>query len=134
MAETKAKQDAKAESQAQAAQNAEEKKAVGATTTSHEQHLSDKDKKAEADKAAEFEAKSEKEREEINSVPEEFGGQYLANDDFGITSEERFGRAVIEIKPIGWVGPGFEVAGSKVKGLAKLLGQVKNLPEAPKAD
>lgn len=58
----------------------------------------------------------------------EFAGQYVSDEDFVITTNERVGRAVVEIKPVGWVGPGFEIAGSKVKGLHALLGKLKNLP------
>lgn len=64
-----------------------------------------------------------------NKATADFAGQYEYDENFVVTTDDRAGRSVVEIKPVGWVGPGFEVAGSKVKGLAKLLGKLKNLPE-----
>ena len=63
-------------------------------------------------------------------VDDSFGGQHVTSDHFSVATTESFGRQTVEIKPSGWVGEGFVVAGSRLKELADVLGQVKNLPDA----
>jgi hypothetical protein len=59
----------------------------------------------------------------------EFAGQLITSDFYGIVTRDNVGRGVLEIKPAGWVGPGFEVPANRVADLKKALGQVKNLPK-----
>lgn len=69
-------------------------------------------------------------RDRVNSgKPEGFAGQNVVSDNFSVATTEAFGVATVEIKPAGWVGDGFRITGKRVKELAKLLGQLKNLPE-----
>lgn len=64
-----------------------------------------------------------------DTEPAEFAGQYLVSTNLTATTSERLGRKVIEIKPLGWVGPGFELSASRLQELATLLSGIKNLPE-----
>lgn len=89
---------------------------------------------AEARAAAEVREKEqlariEETRKAATEEPKDFGGQALSNDYFTVSTSDTLGRESLEIKPTGWVGPGFVVAGSRVGKLKELLGQIKHLPK-----
>jgi hypothetical protein len=54
-----------------------------------------------------------------------FAGQLHASDNFVITTADVVGREVVEIRPAGWVGPGFEVGADRLGELKTLIGKVK---------
>jgi len=58
-----------------------------------------------------------------------FAGQLLSTDHYAAVTTEFQGRQVVEIRPAGWVGPGFEFPATRIKEVQKLLGQVKSLPK-----
>lgn len=63
---------------------------------------------------------------------EQFAGQVLASENFTITTTAQ-GHGRAEIKPVGWVGPGFFVSAPLIKELNSLLGDIKHLPKQEKA-
>lgn len=66
---------------------------------------------------------------EAEEAAVEFAGQHKVSEHFVIHASERLGLKVLEIKPTGWVGPGFEVLASRVDELIDLLGEIEGLPE-----
>lgn len=91
---------------------------------------------AEAQAAAEADLREQLRNELREEITKEaqgegdsFGGQHLSSDNFSIVTTETAGRPGVEIRPAGWVGPGFEIAPSRVKELRDLLGKVKHLPK-----
>jgi hypothetical protein len=58
----------------------------------------------------------------------QFEGQHYAGEHLSVTTSERLGHQVVEIKPIGWVGTGFEIPASRVHELIELLDEVEGLP------
>lgn len=69
---------------------------------------------------------------EASSDSTAFGGQAVTNEHFSIVTSDTLGREVLEIKPTGWVGPGFVVGANRVEHLKKALGELKNLPKQEK--
>lgn len=58
-----------------------------------------------------------------------FAGQVLHGSHYAVETKEVFGRQIVEIKPIGWVGAGLEVSATRAKEIATLIGKVKSLPK-----
>lgn len=89
----------------------------------------------EAKAAAEVRVQEQHERIEetrekaTEGDPKEFGGQLVTSDNFAIITSTNLGRDVAEIRPAGWVGPGFEFSASRLEELKGLLGKVKKLPK-----
>lgn len=59
----------------------------------------------------------------------EFAGQVLHGEHYAVETKEVFGRKIVEIKPIGWVGTGLEVSAGRAKEIARLIGKVSHLPK-----
>ena len=59
----------------------------------------------------------------------DFSGQILHGKHYAVETKEVFGRQIVEIKPIGWIGTGLEVSATRSKEIATLLNKVKALPK-----
>lgn len=69
-------------------------------------------------------------RDEAAEVTDgEFAGHIYTSENFVASTSESFGRAVIEVKPAGWVGEGFVIPASRVEEFKKLISSVKNAPK-----
>lgn len=101
--------------------------------------------KTEEDKKAEAEAKAEQEQREAaakaaddeGGEPVEqgpFAGQLVATQHYAAVTTEFQGRQVVEVRPEGWVGPGFEFPARRIKEVIALLRKVKSLPEQDEND
>lgn len=66
---------------------------------------------------------------DTSEVETAFAGQILHGEHYEVSTKEVFGRKIVEIKPIGWVGTGLEVSADRVKEIAALIGKVKALPK-----
>lgn len=63
-----------------------------------------------------------------------FAGQLVATQHYAAATTEFQGRQVVEVRPEGWVGPGFEFPARRVKEVIALLRKVKSLPEQDEND
>lgn len=129
MAATDEEKAAKAEDKRLADAAEEEKKTREAAANSV--GAAEAEAKAKAEQAVQDQLKEQTERGEAarESDTEEFAGQFLSSDNFSVVTTEHLGRAVLELRPAGWVGEGTIIAASRVQEVADLLGKVKNLPK-----
>lgn len=123
-AETEAKeQEKQAQADSKAEATANEQVAAAASAADVEA------KATAAQREQERERRIEETRVAAVEEPKEFGGQAVANEFFTASTSTSLGRETVEIKPVGWVGPGFIFPGTRIDQLKKLVGQLKHLPK-----
>lgn len=126
----KAKADEQKTLEAQQAADAE---AEAARLAANSRSASEAEAAATAELAVQKQQQAQQDlKDEAKDGSEEFGGGFYSTDNFSAVTRESFGRQVVEIKPAGWVGEGFIVAGSRIDELKDLIGKIKNLPTQEK--
>jgi hypothetical protein len=69
-----------------------------------------------------------------DKTEKQFEGQSIEGDHFTVVTGDALGRAVVSVRPKGWVGDDIlTFPGWKIEDLIKSLKEVKNLPDSPEA-